>query len=143
MIDERERYFEILRKKNLRITKSCRAMIEILEDNHLTFKDIQKKLAERGFTNVSTIYNNLDFLIQQKIAVELYINETKYYDLAIDNPMHNADSHIHVVIKDTNKITEVSAPDIFDYIKSHKDFNELNVEYIRITVGSRKKQSKL
>lgn len=139
MIDERERYFEILRKKNLRITKSRRAMIEILEDNHLTFKDIQKKLAERGFTNVSTIYNNLDFLIQQKIAVELYINETKYYDLAIDNPMHNADSHIHVVIKDTNKITEVSAPDIFDYIKSHKAFNELNVEYIRITVGSRKK----
>ncbi|MFA5719601.1 MAG: transcriptional repressor [Acholeplasmataceae bacterium] len=140
MIDERERYFEILRKKNLRITKSRRAMIEILEDNHLTFKEIQKKLAERGFTNVSTIYNNLDFLIQQKIAVELYINETKYYDLAIDNPMHNADSHIHVVIKDTNKITEVSAPEIFEFIKSHKAFKDLNVEYIRITVGSRKKK---
>ncbi|MGI6360392.1 MAG: transcriptional repressor [Acholeplasmatales bacterium] len=89
MIDQKEKYFNILRKRNLRITEPRRALIEVLEDNHLTFKEIQKKLAERGFTNVSTIYNNLDFLIQEKIAVELYINETKYYDLAIDNKMHN------------------------------------------------------
>ncbi len=73
MIDQKEKYFNILRKRNLRITEPRRALIEVLEDNHLTFKEIQKKLAERGFTNVSTIYNNLDFLIQEKIAVELYI----------------------------------------------------------------------
>ncbi len=139
MIDNKERYFDILRKRNLRITKPRRALIEILEDNHLTFKEIQKKLAERGFTNVSTIYNNLDFLIQEKIAVELYINETKYYDLAIHNKMHNADCHIHVLIKDNNKITEVSSVDIFDYIKNHEEFKHLDVDYIRITVGARKK----
>lgn len=139
MIDKKERYFDVLRKRNLRITEPRRALIEILEDNHLTFKEIQKKLAERGFTNVSTIYNNLDFLIQEKIAVELYINETKYYDLAIDNKMHNADSHIHVLVKDNNKITEVSSVDIFDYIKDHEAFKNLDVEYIRITVGARKK----
>lgn len=141
-MSEKEKYFDKLRKKNLRITNSRRAMIEVLEDNHLTFKDIQRKLAERGFTNVSTIYNNLDFLIQQKIAVELYINDTKYYDLAIDNPMHNADSHIHVVIKDTNKITEISSPDIFEYIAKHPEFKDLSVEYIRITVGAKLKRSK-
>ncbi len=139
MIDKKERYFDVLRKRNLRITEPRRALIEILEDNHLTFKEIQKKLAERGFTNVSTIYNNLDFLIQEKIAVELYINETKYYDLAIDNKMHNADSHIHVLVKDNNKITEVSSVDIFDYIKDHEAFKNLDVDYIRITVGARKK----
>lgn len=139
MIDQKEKYFNILRKRNLRITEPRRALIEVLEDNHLTFKEIQKKLAERGFTNVSTIYNNLDFLIQEKIAVELYINETKYYDLAIDNKMHNADSHIHILVKDNNKITEISSIDIFDYIKNHKEFKNLDVDYIRITVGARKK----
>ncbi len=139
MIDSKEKYFDVLRKRNLRITAPRRALIEILEDNHLTFKEIQKKLAERGFTNVSTIYNNLDFLIQEKIAVELYINETKYYDLAIHNKMHNADSHIHVLIKDNNKITEISSPDIFDYIKDHEEFKNLDVDYIRITVGARNK----
>ncbi|NMA05598.1 MAG: transcriptional repressor [Acholeplasmataceae bacterium] len=140
MIDKKEKYFNVLRKKNLRITKPRKALIEILEDNHLTFKEIQKKLAERGFTNVSTIYNNLDFLIQEKIAVELYINETKYYDLAIDNKMHNADSHIHVLIKDNNEILEVSCADIFDYIEDHEAFDNFDVKYIRITVGARKKQ---
>ena len=54
--------------------------------------------------------------------------------------MHNADSHIHVVIKETNKITEVSSPDIFEYIKQHDEFKELDVEYVRITVGARKKK---
>lgn len=140
MLDKKETYFDKLRKKNLRITKPRIAMIEILQDNHLTFKEIQTRLLERGFTNVSTIYNNLQFLLDEKIAVELYINDTKYYDLAIDNPMHNADSHIHVVVKDTNKIHEISDPDIFEYIKAHKDFEDYHVDYIRITVGAKKKK---
>lgn len=53
--------------------------------------------------------------------------------------MHNADSHIHILVKDNNKITEISSIDIFDYIKNHKEFKNLDVDYIRITVGARKK----
>ncbi|MGI6360393.1 MAG: hypothetical protein ACOX02_05085 [Acholeplasmatales bacterium] len=49
------------------------------------------------------------------------------------------DSHIHILVKDNNKITEISSIDIFDYIKNHKEFKNLDVDYIRITVGARKK----
>ncbi|MBM7452756.1 Fur family ferric uptake transcriptional regulator/Fur family peroxide stress response transcriptional regulator [Acholeplasma morum] len=140
-MDSRESYFNKLRKNNLRITNSRRAMIDVLENNHLTFKEIQNALAKKGFTNISTIYNNLDFLIEQKIVVELYINDTKYYDLAIDNPMHNADSHVHVVVKDTNKITEINNTDIFDYIKQIPELKDLHLDYIRITIGARKKKT--
>jgi Fur family ferric uptake transcriptional regulator/Fur family peroxide stress response transcriptional regulator len=140
-MDSRETYFNKLRKKNLRITNSRKAMIDVLENNHLTFKEIQSALAKLGFTNISTIYNNLDFLIEQKIIVELYINDTKYYDLAIDNPMHNADSHVHVVVKDTNKITEINNTDVFEYIKGIPELRDLQVDYIRITIGARKKKT--
>ena len=109
----KERYFQKIRNDKMRLTKSRKAMIEILENQHLTFKEIQKALAQRGFYNVSTIYNNLEFLIEQRIVVEIYINDTKYYDLAMGNPMHNADSHIHIMNRDTNEITEVNSPDIF------------------------------
>lgn len=139
-MDLKNRYYDKIRKNNLRLTKSRQAMIEILEDQHLTFKEIQRALAKKGFYNVSTIYNNLDFLIAQKIVVELYIDDTKYYDLALDNPMHNADSHIHIVLKDTNQITEINTPDIFSYIQDHEALKDLDVEYIRITISAKRKK---
>ena len=126
----------------MRLTKSRKAMIEILENQHLTFKEIQKALASRGFYNVSTIYNNLEFLVEHKIVVEIYINDTKYYDLALGNPMHSADSHIHIMNKDTNEITEVNSNDIFDYLTSHPAFKNLDLEYIRIIVSAQSKKKK-
>lgn len=138
-MDAKEKYFNKLRKNNLRITEPRKALIEILEDNHLTFKEIQTALAQRGFTNVSTIYNNIDFLLEEKIAVELYINGIKYYDLAIDNPMHSADSHVHILIKDTNEIVEINNPNIYEYIKKSPELENLEIEYIRIAIGAKNK----
>jgi len=139
-MDLKERYFSKIRTSNMRLTKSRKAMIEILENQHLTFKEIQKALASRGFYNVSTIYNNLEFLIDHKIVVEIYINDTKYYDLALGNPMHSADSHIHIMNKDTNEITEVNSPDIFDFVSAHPAFRDLELEYIRIIISANKKR---
>jgi Fur family transcriptional regulator, peroxide stress response regulator len=136
----KERYYQQIRNENLRLTKSRKAMLEILENQHLTFKEIQKALAKRGFYNVSTIYNNLEFFVEKKIVVELYINDQKYYDLAMGNPMHSADSHIHMMIKDTNEITEINQSEIFEYITNHPAFKDLDLEYIRITISAQKKK---
>lgn len=133
-------YRKKFKENNLRLTKSREAMIEVLDNQHLTFKDIQRELAKKGFYNVSTIYNNLDFLIKNKIVVELYINDTKFYDLAMDNPMHSADSHIHIMIKDTNEITEINSPEIFEYIQKHTFFKDLDLESIRITISAQRKK---
>lgn len=140
MMELKERYFQKIREDKMRLTKSRKAMIEILENQHLTFKEIQKALAQRGFYNVSTIYNNLEFLIDQKIVVEIYINDTKYYDLAMGNPMHNADSHIHIMNRDTNEITEVNSPDIFEYVSKHQAFKDLDLDYIRIIISASNKK---
>jgi len=141
-MDLKERYYQKIRTDKMRLTKSRKAMIEILENQHLTFKEIQKALAERGFFNVSTIYNNLEFLIEQKIVVEIYINDTKYYDLALGNPMHSADSHIHIMNKDTNEITEVNNSEIFEYLNRHPAFKDLELEYIRIIISAHNKKIK-
>ncbi|HPG42636.1 MAG TPA: transcriptional repressor [Acholeplasmataceae bacterium] len=140
MMELKERYFQKIREDKMRLTKSRKAMIEILENQHLTFKEIQKALAQRGFYNVSTIYNNLEFLIEQKIVVEIYINDTKYYDLAMGNPMHNADSHIHIMNRDTNEITEVNSPDIFEFVSKHPAFKDLDLDYIRIIISASNKK---
>lgn len=139
-LELKERYYQKIRTDKMRLTKSRKAMIEILENQHLTFKEIQKALAARGFYNVSTIYNNLEFLIDQKIVVEIYINDTKYYDLALGNPMHSADSHIHIMNKDTNEITEVNNAEIFEYLNNHPAFKDLELEYIRIIISAHHKK---
>jgi Fur family ferric uptake transcriptional regulator/Fur family peroxide stress response transcriptional regulator len=141
-MDLKERYYKKIRSQKLRLTKSRQAMIEILENKHLTFKEIQKALANRGFYNVSTIYNNLEFLMENKMVVEIYIDNVKYYDLAMDNPKHSSDSHIHIMNRETNEITEVNSPDIFDYISKHECFEEFDLDYIRIIVSASKKSSK-
>ncbi len=136
-----EAYLGQLREKGYRITKSRIALLEVLSDDHLTFKQIQMRLAEKGFTNVASIYNNIDFFLQEKIIVVLFINQVKYYEIAIDNKMHTADNHIHLVDQANNQIIEINNKRIYDSITRYiENETEYNVNYIRLTVGVSKKE---
>lgn len=133
------KYYEAIQKSGHRLTKNRKIMIEILENRHLTFKEIQKELNARGLFNVASIYNNLDFLVSEGIVAEIPVGNKKYYDLALDNPGHIKDSHIHIVLKDTNKITEINDFDIFDYIHKHPSLNDYDVSSIKIVITAKKK----
>lgn len=136
----KEKYYDQIRKSGNRLTENRVAMIDILENQHLTFKEIQAELQKRGFYNVASIYNNLDFLVKEKIVIELFVNNEKYYDLAMDNPGHSRDSHIHIGLKDSGEISEIVAPDIFDYIKNHQELKQLNINSIRIMISAETKK---
>lgn len=130
-----DKYFQKIRKSGHRLTNNRIVIIEILENQHLSFKELQKELKKRGFHNVSSIYNNLDFLIRENIVVELYIGNTKYYDLATYNPGHNEENHIHIIDHETNKIKDLMNTEIFDFIRNHPDLKNINIDYIRIIIG--------
>lgn len=136
----KEKYYDQIRKSGNRLTENRVAMIDILENQHLTFKEIQAELQKRGFYNVASIYNNLDFLVKEKIVIELFVNNEKYYDLAMDNPGHSRDSHIHIGLQDTGEISEIVAPEIFDYIKEHEKLKHLNINNIRIMISAETKK---
>lgn len=129
-----EKYFHTIRKGGHRLTNNRIAIIEILENRHLNFKQLQKELNKRGFHNVSSIYNNLDFLIRENIVVELYIGSTKYYDLAMYNPGHDEENHIHIIDHKTHKITDLKNSDIFEYIKNHPDLQNIDINSIKIII---------
>jgi Fur family ferric uptake transcriptional regulator/Fur family peroxide stress response transcriptional regulator len=124
---------------NKRFTKARRALLEVLKNRHLTFKEIYEELSKKGYTNISTLYNNLQFFIDNNLIIEINLDGTKYYDLGLDNPYHQHDSHLHMVVKedDSNQtIKEVDYPEIYDAIKSHPVFKHYNIEYIRILVSA-------
>ena len=133
-MDNREQIFAELRKKNVRITKQRRAIIDILEDRHLTIQEIYSEMKKRGFNNLGTVYNNIDFLLEHKIVTQIFINGKKHFDLTIDEHTHTADSHIHVTCKINNNIIEINNSTIFDDIKNNPIFKDFNIEKIQLVV---------
>lgn len=125
---------------NKRFTMARKALLEVLKDRHLTFKEIYDELSKKGFKNISTLYNNLQFFLDSNLVIEINLDGIKYYDLGLDNPYHQHDSHLHMVIKDEDDynptIKEVDYPEIYDAIKSHPVFKHYDIEYIRILVSA-------
>ncbi|HKL94948.1 MAG TPA: transcriptional repressor [Haploplasma sp.] len=140
-MDLKLRYYDQIRKSGHRLTDNRIAMIEILENNHFTFKQIQVEMKKKGFNNVATIYNNLEFLVREKIIAELHIANTIYYDLAMDNPGHSNDSHIHINVIDKEEITEINDIDIFEYITCHEKLKHLNIDSIQIVIDAKSKDA--
>ena len=77
-MDEREKIFQELRKSNIRITKQRRAIIDVLEGKHLTIQEIYNDLKKKGYHNLGTVYNNIDFLLEHKIVTQIFINGKKH-----------------------------------------------------------------
>lgn len=130
----KEKAYENLRSKNLRITSSRKAIIDILEGNHLTLHEIFHKLEHMGHGNLSTLYNNIEFLLEHKIITKVYINDKTYYDLAIEKNSHNADTHVHVACSASNNIFEVNQEDILDKIKTHPAFSDFDISKLQVVV---------
>ena len=133
-MDDREKIFAELRKNNVRITKQRRAIIDVLEDKHLTIQEIYSELKDKGFNNLGTVYNNIDFLLENKIVTQIFINGKKHYDLTIDEKSHNADSHIHVTCKVNNNIIEINNSSIFDEIKANPIFRDFKINKLQLVV---------
>lgn len=140
-MDRKERYHEKIRSMGHRLTNNRIAMIEILENEHLTFKEIQKEMKKKGFVNVASIYNNLDFLVKEKIIVELHIANKVYYDLAMGNPGHSNESHIHINIKDKEQISEIKGQEIFEYINNHENLSHIDIDSIKIVITGKTKDA--
>ncbi len=131
---------KFMRNNGYRFTRGRKALLEILKNEHLTFRQIQERLAEKGYTNVSSIYNMLEFFLENRLITIVFVNGVKYYDLTIGNNMHQDESYIHMVIHDTNDIFEISNKTLYDRIKetTERDYN-VDIDYIKIIIGARKK----
>lgn len=133
-----ERYEEIfneLRSQGMRITPQRREILNILQGRHLTFKDVRGELKRRGYTNLATVYNNIDFLLLHELIIELHIEGKRYFDLAIEEYSHDANSHIHTLCQRSNTIVEINDSSIFEMIQAHPQFKEFDIEKIQIVIN--------
>lgn len=133
-MDNKEKAFQNLRKQNLRITKARKAIIDLLEGKHLTIQEIFMHLKSKGYHNLSTVYNNIEFLLAHKIITQVFINGKKHYDLTIEEYSHNADSHVHVSCIASDNIIEINHGDILGKIKKHPIFKGFDISKVQLVV---------
>lgn len=133
-MDYKEKAFQNLRKQNLRITKARKAIIDILEGKHLTIQEIYAEMQNKGFHNLSTVYNNIDFLLEHKIITQVFINGKKHYDLTIEEYSHTADSHVHVSCLASDNIIEINEQEFLNRIKNHPVFKGFDISKLQLVV---------
>lgn len=139
-ISKETEIYKYMKRNGYRITKGRLALLEIVRNEHLTFKQIKDRLAEMGYTNVASVYNMIEFFVDNKILTEVFINGVKYYDLSLGNPMHDEDSYIHMALEGTGDIIEISNRTLYDRIREvvERDYG-VEIKNIKIVIGARKK----
>lgn len=91
-------------------------------------------MRDLGYNNTATLYNNIDFLIDNHLVTEIFIDNTKYYDLTVNEFTHTFDNHIHVVCRDNHEIYEILDENIFEMIKKHESLRDFDIESIQISI---------
>lgn len=97
-------YLTILKDRRFRLTKIRTAVIEILAGapEPLLVEDLQEQLAARGLRpNKTTVYRELDFLLEQGLVVEVEFGEgKKRYETF-------GEHHHHLICTECKKVTGV------------------------------------
>lgn len=126
--------------KNFRITKIRVNVLDCLSDGHHghTIKDIIDHLNSKGEkVNVSSIYNTINFLIDEGL-VEISTNlDTKdqYFEL-----VNNDDLHIHLHDTTSNKTISIPFPeDIYQSIDTHLKKEGYELETVKLEITAKKK----
>ncbi len=133
----KEQIFTQLRAKGLRITPQRKALFDILENEHLTLKEIYAEMQKRGYNNLRSVYNNVDFVLSKNLVTQINIKGQKYYDLAIGGTNHSPDKHIHFTCENSEEIMEIDGEEIYLMIKRHPMFKNYALDKIHITVSGK------
>ncbi len=126
-----------LSKKGHRMTSARKSLLEVLENEHLTIKEIHRRMIDKGYENLMTIYNNLDFFIEENLVAEINIKGKKYYDLAIGSLKHGVKEHVHFTCDNSPEIIEMHLDDVLYSIKNHPAFGNYNLNKIHISISGK------
>lgn len=131
-MDDFNKTVELIKKKNIRITKQRLAFLEVIYNNHFTFNEFYDKLKVKGYSNLATFYNNVDFFIDNGLLKKYYVNNADYYELLVNNDAHSLNSQIHFTCNKNNKLHEINTADLIDFLNQYPSFNGIKINNIEL-----------
>ena len=121
-----EKVLQTLEKNNIRITKPRKKILEILEEEKLTIQELHERLSSFGMTNLSTVYNNINFLVKQGVIASYTLKGEVCYGYATDRFCD--DSMLTESCAECKNLIEFSNPKIIDYINKHPKFSKVKID---------------
>jgi ferric uptake regulator, fur family len=81
---------QILKDKNLKVTKQRKLILEILEKENkpLAAEEIHNKLGKDFYINLSTVYRNLNLLEEKNVLLKSTIDGVSFYQLNNEDHKH-------------------------------------------------------
>ena len=81
---------DILKEKNIKITKQRKAILEILEkeESPISAEDIHSKLETLAEMDLSTVYRNLNLLEEKNVLLKSTVDGVSFYQLNNDDHKH-------------------------------------------------------
>ena len=95
-------HIKLLKNHELKATPQRLCILETLDEcGHATLEDIQRIISEKFPTlSLSTIYRNLNDMINQEIVSEVkFVNKKDYFEI-------KKEKHVHLVCKECGKIED-------------------------------------
>ncbi|NLJ48749.1 MAG: transcriptional repressor [Candidatus Atribacteria bacterium] len=96
-----------LRKNNIKLTSSRRAIVEVFEDNrkHLSAEEVHEFLKKRNQkAGIATVYRNLDLLTKIGILHRVNFGDGKDHFEIAQKPIH----HHHLVCNKCGRVVDYS-----------------------------------
>ncbi len=129
-----ENTLQIIKAMGIRITKQRLAFLEMIYNNHYTFNEMYSKLCQKGYCNLATLYNNVDFFLDNGLLTKFYVNNVDFYELVVNNDIHSSNSQIHYTCNKRNILHEVETGDFITYLSKYPYFEGVDVEKIGLMV---------
>lgn len=104
-LDKTEAICEILKSKGIKLTKQRKSIIESLADieGHINAQELfQKVLKKAPGTNFSTIYRNLEMLVDMDVVRKFNLNDNTYY-----YELKSIEHHHHLICVKCGKSMEL------------------------------------
>ncbi len=117
-------HIKLLKNHTLKATPQRLCILDTLQEcGHATLEDVQKIISKKFPTlSLSTIYRNLNEMLQKDIVSEVKIaNKKDYFEL-------KKDKHVHLVCQNCGKIEdfEIATDDISKQIEAQTGDKVLN-----------------
>ncbi|QXM05291.1 Fur family transcriptional regulator [Crassaminicella indica] len=125
---------EILKEKNIKLTKQRKAIMEVFlnYDEHFKPEEVHALVKNKGI-GLATVYRTIEILKIHDIIEEITIEKDRYYELKLFSEKR---MHIHFTCKKCNKIYDYDKTEmILDLIRlrnfTEKEY-DVDVEDIKI-----------
>jgi Fe2+ or Zn2+ uptake regulation protein len=128
-------FYQQLKKKNKRLTKARRVILEILCAHPYEFKKLYQACKYEGNENVATFYNNIQFLKDEYAIREIFFDkDNRYYEIILDKPNRYSKDFVYILDETNQEAYEETNEALLNYIKSLDNYKDFGLNGINILI---------